>query len=162
MRELEGALLAANSGSPATAAETPHSSVPGIAHQERDDLGLDKDGNVSLILYSSMNHLLNALLQLEYYGATSRFHFAATPGITQDKAQQSNHVAPPVDEIYHKKWLLSNARFRQKWEKVAYNNLSSEFNLDSAAMWDLLKIYWTWQAPLHNCVYRPCQFVKSA
>lgn len=142
MRELEGALLAANSGSPASAAETPHSSVRSITHQDRDDLGLDKDRN------------------LEYYGATSRFHVAATPGNSQDRAQQPNRVAPPVDEAYHKKWLLSNARFRQKWEKVAYNNLSSEFNLDSAAMWDLLKIYWTWQAPLHNCVYRPC-FVRD-
>lgn len=61
-------------------------------------------------------------------------------------------------EEYHRKWLASNARFQESIEKVALGNLHRYTDLDIDACTTLLEIYWTWQAPLHNYVYRRCKY----
>lgn len=87
------------------------------------------------------------------YGATSRFH--ATPYEAAASKPDSS------EEEYHRKWLKSNARFQQSLEDKALQRLqapeiSADIAFDQATM--LLDIYWTWQAPLHNCIYRRCRY----
>ncbi|OAA58432.1 nitrogen assimilation transcription factor nirA [Niveomyces insectorum RCEF 264] len=90
---------------------------------------------------------------VQYYGATSRFH--------QPPPADGQHPLAPklvIDEAYHRRWLLSNARFQVSWDRAVLANLhslsSGEIDADAAST--LLRIYWTWQAPLHSCVYRRC------
>ncbi|PLB53497.1 hypothetical protein P170DRAFT_400774 [Aspergillus steynii IBT 23096] len=65
-------------------------------------------------------------------------------------------------EDYHRKWLTSNARFQDSWERMAYANLPHYTDVDPSICSSLLEIYWAWQAPLHNCVYRRCFFRDMA
>ncbi|KAK5735753.1 hypothetical protein LTR17_007925 [Elasticomyces elasticus] len=90
---------------------------------------------------------------VNFYGATSRFHTSPY--------METLHEADATEEHYHRKWLKSNARFQSTWEAKSYERLAIEpaaadLSPDSAKT--LLQIYWTWQAPLHNCVYRRCFF----
>lgn len=89
--------------------------------------------------------------QLHYFGATSRFLWHEEPGLGDASAQ------PQIDEDYHRKWLLSNSRFYTSWEKRAYENLGLDPEVSAEAATALLQMYWTWQGPLHNCVYKPCK-----
>ncbi|KAH8894379.1 hypothetical protein GQ53DRAFT_717109 [Thozetella sp. PMI_491] len=89
---------------------------------------------------------------VQYYGATSRFHVA--PSQTQETQEAASKAT--ANEAYHRKWLLSNARFQKSWDRAIYANLRSSTELDADSASTLLQIYWTWQAPLHNCVYRRC------
>ncbi len=57
-------------------------------------------------------------------------------------------------EAYHKKWLHSNARFQESWERTAYTNIHLYTEADPVTCSNLLKVYWAWQAPLHNYAYR--------
>lgn len=67
-----------------------------------------------------------------------------------------------ASEEYHRKWLASNARFQESIEKVAVNNLEQYTDVPLDVCSTLLQIYWTWQAPLHNCVYRRCKLISRA
>lgn len=64
---------------------------------------------------------------------------------------------PGADADYHRKWLSSNVRFQASWEKSAYEKLGRGMEISTEAAAVLMNIYWTWQAPLHNWVYRPCK-----
>lgn len=88
---------------------------------------------------------------VRYYGATSRFHLSP---------YKDDDVVPEAGEAeFHRRWLQSNARFQKAWETKALERLRLEENWNGISAEDaavLLDIYWTWQAPLHNCVYRRC------
>ncbi|KAK4936287.1 hypothetical protein LTR10_022815 [Elasticomyces elasticus] len=88
----------------------------------------------------------------EGYGATSRFHVDEHESCA-DQDHQSSYD-DPVQVEYHKRWLTSNARFHKSFEQMAYAGLHSDDQIDAETAKILLRIYWTWQAPLHNCVYR--------
>ncbi|KAL1887978.1 hypothetical protein Sste5346_009860 [Sporothrix stenoceras] len=113
---------------------------------------LDSAGKTSLIVDEHGT--------LHYYGATSRFHLFGAANQTA-----GGTVTPPVvatDEAYHRRWLLSNARFQASWDRAALANLrkltvgDDDDGPDPEIATTLLQIYWTWQAPLHNYVYRRC------
>lgn len=94
--------------------------------------------------------------EVQYFGATSRFHQdLESPVAKVDANGASSHDS--IDEEYHRRWLLSNARFRPSWERQAHTKLGRDPDIDADAAAELLQIYWTWQGPLHNCVYRPCK-----
>ena len=88
---------------------------------------------------------------------TSRFH---------DRSYSD--IAPSTqaaEEDYHRRWLKSNARFQPSWETRAYERLNADLSqpgIDGASAKLLVEIYWAWQAPLHNCVYRRCFFRDMA
>lgn len=87
--------------------------------------------------------------QLQFFGSTSRFHTRPLPNGIGPKPQPS--------EDYHRKFLLSNSRFYASWERLAYDKLLKSSDVDPDSAFTLLSIYWTWQAPLHNAVYKPCE-----
>jgi len=60
----------------------------------------------------------------------------------------------------HSKWLSSNARFQKSWEQMAFAKLDNAEQENALASFTLLRIYWTWQAPLYDCVYRNCKLCK--
>lgn len=62
-------------------------------------------------------------------------------------------------ENYHRKWLISNARFQPSWERMAYANMHCYTDIDPSIGASLLEVYWAWQGPLHNYVYRRCESV---
>ncbi|OJI95766.1 hypothetical protein ASPVEDRAFT_119458 [Aspergillus versicolor CBS 583.65] len=98
----------------------------------------------------------------QYFGATSRFH-ALSDGRAQ-VAEQSDTQATEIQEmeVYHKKWLHSNAPFQESWERTAYTNIHLYTEADPVTCSSLLKVYWAWQAPLHNYVYRRLFFRDMA
>lgn len=65
-----------------------------------------------------------------------------------------NHKA---SEEYHRKWLQANSKFQESLENVAIKNLEQYTDVPLDICNTLLQIYWTWQAPLHSCVYRRCK-----
>ena len=89
---------------------------------------------------------------VRYYGATSRFHLSPY--------KDDNLVPETGESEFHRKWLQSNARFQKAWESKALERLRQEQDFNEISAADgavLLDIYWTWQAPLHNCIYRRCK-----
>ncbi|KAL3480560.1 fungal-specific transcription factor domain-containing protein [Aspergillus californicus] len=98
----------------------------------------------------------------QYFGATSRFH-ALSDDLAVLTAQNEGKL-PELQEIesYHQKWLTSNARFQDSWERMANANIPTYTEADRALCANLLDVYWAWQAPLHNCVYRRLFFRDMA
>ena len=93
----------------------------------------------------------------QYYGATSRFHPLDAndiPAVRASKLEETEHKA---SEEYHRKWFASNARFQESFEKLAFSHLAKYTDVESDVCSTLLQIFWTWQAPLHNYVYRRCE-----
>ncbi|KAI9928606.1 hypothetical protein MW887_001821 [Aspergillus wentii] len=97
-----------------------------------------------------------------YFGATSRFH--AVPDHDHRRDSRSENDGPETQEMenYHRKWLYSNARFQASWEKMAHGNVALYTDVDPNICSSLLEVYWSWQAPLHNCVYRRCFYRDMA
>ncbi|KAJ6023638.1 hypothetical protein N7460_014033 [Penicillium canescens] len=97
-----------------------------------------------------------------YFGATSRFHpvpdydHQVTVGVESDGREAQEM------EAYHRKWLYSNARFQRPWERMAHANMSHYTDADPSICSSLLEVYWSWQAPLHNCIYRRCFYRDMA
>ncbi|KAJ5100573.1 hypothetical protein N7456_006625 [Penicillium angulare] len=93
-----------------------------------------------------------------YYGATSRF--CPLPASEQQMNQHYGLEERKLEasEAYHRKWLASNSKLHQSLENLAMKNIHQYTDVDPDLCEILLQIYWTWQAPLHNCVYRRCFF----
>lgn len=63
------------------------------------------------------------------------------------------------EQDYHRKWLRTNARFQQSWEATAREELREPpfcGEIDPVNAENLLDIFWAWQCPMHNWVYRRC------
>ncbi|KAJ5820368.1 hypothetical protein N7474_005959 [Penicillium riverlandense] len=97
-----------------------------------------------------------------YYGATSRFHPLDSNDISPARAPQLEGTEHKATEEYHRKWLASNARFQESFEKVALSHLFQYTDVGLDVCSTLLQIFWTWQAPLHNYVYRRCFYRDMA
>ncbi|KAJ5103884.1 fungal-specific transcription factor domain-containing protein [Penicillium argentinense] len=90
----------------------------------------------------------------KYYGATSRFHPLDSSNSRLIKMPGTEKQEHKASEEYHRKWLASNVRFQESIENVALKNLDNHADVPLDVCDTPLQIYWTWQAPLHNCVYR--------
>ncbi|OOQ85002.1 nitrogen assimilation transcription factor nirA [Penicillium brasilianum] len=97
-----------------------------------------------------------------YFGATSRFH--PVPDHDHQRHARVESHGPEIQELesYHQKWLYSNARFQDSWERMAHMNMSRYTDVKPSVCVSLLQIYWSWQAPLHNCIYRRCFYRDMA
>ncbi|OBT70731.1 hypothetical protein VF21_10138 [Pseudogymnoascus sp. 05NY08] len=97
-----------------------------------------------------------------YHGSTSRFH------LDVDKSDNNRLVSEcgePSEATKNKdlQVLRSNSELlKMVWEPLAYARLDGHGLVSPDMGSKLLKIYWTWQHPLHNCVYRPCFFRDMA
>jgi hypothetical protein len=99
-------------------------------------VGLDESGHVT------------------YHGSTSRFH--ASPIAHPQPASSADLRA----SLYarHKPALQSNVELlRHVWQPLLQTQTEAELGLPPGLANTLLEIYWTWQHPLHNCVYKPCK-----
>jgi hypothetical protein len=101
--------------------------------------------------------LLSNSLQPNYHGSTSRFHAqvaqSETEKLVDPQEQLSERTRNKELQVFY-----SNAELlKVVWEPLAYTKLDQDprFSPKTASM--LMKIYWTWQHPLHNWVYRPCE-----
>ncbi|KAJ5108442.1 hypothetical protein N7456_005117 [Penicillium angulare] len=91
-----------------------------------------------------------------YYGATSRFHPLDCHENCSVKNSGTEEQEHKTSEEYHRKWLGSNSKYQESLENMALENLKQYTSVPLDICATLLQIYWTWQAPLHNCVYRRC------
>ncbi|RAH53130.1 CHA4 activatory protein [Aspergillus piperis CBS 112811] len=98
----------------------------------------------------------------QYFGATSRFRGLSDHKEVHDGQTQKKESEVRATELYHRRWLSSNARFQASWERTAYENIPRYTDVDPTICINLLEVYWAWQAPLHNCVYRRCFFRDMA
>lgn len=89
---------------------------------------------------------------MKEYEVTSRFHDDEERIVDSPDRNDQEQVE------YHKRWLKSNARFCKSYEQLAFSNLQDDDRIDASTAAVLLNIYWAWQAPLHNCVYRRSEF----
>lgn len=121
-------------GGNATAEDTPTPSDSSPADAARiSELSIDDGGHV------------------RHHGATSRFY--SKPYVTPTSEPDS------AEEDYHRKWLRSNARFQPSWEAKAMERLEEApvcEEIDPANAKVLLEIFWAWQAPQYNWIYRRC------
>ncbi|KAB8272684.1 fungal-specific transcription factor domain-containing protein [Aspergillus minisclerotigenes] len=97
-----------------------------------------------------------------YFGATSRFHPIPGHDHRHDTKAEINEPETQEMENYHRRWLCSNARFQGPWERMAHANMSHYTHVDPNICSSLLNVYWSWQAPLHNCIYRRCFYRDMA
>ena len=121
---------------------------------------IDTEGRVSLLVASCFMMVIKLALtpiQQHYFGATSRFHPMPGHDHRLDTEVEINEPETQEIENYHRKWLYSNARFQGPWERMAHANMSNYTHVDPTICSSLLDVYWSWQAPLHNCVYRRCE-----
>ncbi|KAL4928304.1 uncharacterized protein BDV17DRAFT_291794 [Aspergillus undulatus] len=98
----------------------------------------------------------------QYFGATSRFHSLADNRTSAGSSVAEKPSEAKEMEAYHSEWLTSNARFPQSWERLAHANIQQYTAIDPDICSNLLQVYWAWQAPLHNCVYRRVFFRDMA
>ncbi|PYI30070.1 hypothetical protein BP00DRAFT_374036 [Aspergillus indologenus CBS 114.80] len=120
------------------------STVEGICYDGGAHFSMDNDGRA------------------QFFGATSRFHTFPDNSHVVERLPENKEPEHRVEEEYHRKWLTSNARFQDSWERLAYSNISEYIDVDPAICVQLLEVYWAWQAPLHNCVYRRCFYRDMA
>ncbi|KAL3456018.1 fungal-specific transcription factor domain-containing protein [Aspergillus heterothallicus] len=128
---------------------------PGVEHEAQvlsDEISFDGGAQFSVDVDGRQ----------QYFGATSRFH--ALSDSRAPLADEPTSNGPQIQEMqsYHKKWLVSNARFQDSWERMAYSNIQAYTDADPVTCTNLLKVYWAWQAPLHNYVYRRLFFRDMA
>ncbi|EED19198.1 CHA4 activatory protein, putative [Talaromyces stipitatus ATCC 10500] len=99
----------------------------------------------------------------QYFGATSRFHTLSEASEHLENVLDTTTEQEYSDiEEYHRKWHLSNSRWQASWEKQAHDNIPKYTDVDASLCSQLLDVYWTWQGPLHNYVYRRCFFRDMA
>ncbi|KAF2755984.1 hypothetical protein EJ05DRAFT_84599 [Pseudovirgaria hyperparasitica] len=96
--------------------------------------------------------------QVQYFGTTSRFYM---PDEHSERVEYSNNEQMLFDKPAHIEWLRTNANLHHSLEKLTLANLRNDPSVDPALSSALLQHYWTWQHPLHNCVYRRC-FVRDS
>lgn len=101
------------------------------------------------------------LCEQQYFGATSRFRGLSEHKEVLDGQTEKKETEVRATELYHQRWLSSNARFQPSWERTAYENIPRYTDVDPTICINLLEVYWAWQAPLHNCVYRRCRSPKN-
>ncbi|KAL4894302.1 hypothetical protein BDV59DRAFT_192640 [Aspergillus ambiguus] len=139
---------------PTWGADVVPSSATGRAKENdvADDVSCDGDAQFSVDTEGRQH----------YFGATSRFHPIPEHNQRVDAGVESNGTEAQELENYHRKWLHSNARFQGPWERMAHANMSLYTNVDPSICSSLLEVYWAWQAPLHNCIYRRCFYRDMA
>ena len=96
-------------------------------------------------------------VQLQYYGATSRFHVAPDQGEDPFQTKELLDEVQKVNDEYHRSWLLASAHLQKTWERLASATVPRENGGSPELSSILLERYWIWQQPLHNCVYRRCE-----
>lgn len=152
IEELEGALAsvradnAANSPS-SVLSRNPFPAVGGIEASAvppagptdetiSPHVGLDESGHVT------------------YHGPTSRFHAFSLTDASPASAEALrgrlyNSHAPAMESNLD--------MLRHVWQPLLQTKTEDQLGLPPKLANDLLDIYWAWQYPLHNCVYKPCK-----
>lgn len=152
INELEGALArsgSANETSPETTflAGQPPANVTGLepnatfVGQDEEAIsphvGLDESGHVT------------------YHGPTSRFYASSLT----DPSPASAATLRETLQRTHTPALESNIELlRHVWQPLLQTKSEQELGMPPKLAERLLDIYWTWQHPLHNCVYKPCRY----
>lgn len=57
--------------------------------------------------------------------------------------------------------LASNAMQSREWEDIALGNAAMQLALPKDALTELLRLHWTWIAPMFMWVYRPAFMRES-
>lgn len=109
------------------------------------------------------------LIEVCYFGPTSRFYLAPERRPSENGSNTSgipNSVtalspSPHQHQLQFEEksdgdWLKSNSMLQKSWERLAFANVQHDNSIDPELSAVLLQVYWTWQHPLHHCVYRPC------
>ncbi|OOO06306.1 hypothetical protein OAory_01019670 [Aspergillus oryzae] len=135
-----------------------------ISNDVDTQFSIDTEGRVSLLVapYLMPAELALRPIQQHYFGATSRFHPIPGHDHRHDTKAEINEPETQEMENYHRRWLCSNARFQGPWERMAHANMSHYTHVDPNICSSLLDVYWSWQAPLHNCIYRRCFYRDMA
>ncbi|GAB7336650.1 hypothetical protein MBLNU13_g10334t2 [Cladosporium sp. NU13] len=155
IKELEAALAARTSVSnvsPSTTYDhTVSTSLP------REEPTLSAVGPVDQDI--SPHFGLDETGQLTYHGSTSRFHASS---IADSQPDSSADLRASLYNS-HKPALESNVELlRRVWQPLLQIQTEAELGLPPSLCHTLLDIYWTWQHPLHNCVYKPCFLMDMA
>lgn len=126
------------------------------------EYNIDENGRVSIRYSTNDEYQMANYQKQQYFGATSRFHTLS---------EDNEHPAHALDtttereyseiEDYHRKWHLSNSRWQATWENQAHENIPKYTDVDASLCSRLLDVYWTWQGPLHQYVYRRCAHLIS-
>lgn len=98
------------------------------------DLSLDENGKIC------------------YYGPTSAVHDPITVNPTH--ATDHQYDSPSVKSNL-RSMLTSNAMESRAWEAFAVGNAAIRIDIPQATMSKLLKMHWSWIAPMFMWVYRP-------
>lgn len=99
-------------------------------------VGLDESGHVT------------------YHGPTSRFYASSLVELSSASAEALR------TRLYqtHAPALESNLEMlHHVWQPLLQTKTEDELGMPPKLAQDLLNIYWVWQYPLHNCVYKPCK-----
>ncbi|CAK7216604.1 hypothetical protein SCUCBS95973_002863 [Sporothrix curviconia] len=143
-------------GQPEAARTAEEPGEPGEPGEPREPGQVDTHAETQPASAADKGLVLDEHGTVQYYGATSRFHLALPPQAGPGGLGGVPPVPPP-DEAYHRRWLLSNARFQAVWDRAVLANLRALTHDVIRAETGgavLLDIFWTWQAPLHNYMYR--------
>lgn len=98
------------------------------------------------------------------FGEASIFLTVAHPHMVphEEKEDKREKARQSAESESYTRWFQATSKVAKSWEKLAFANLSRDPDLDPEVSSTLLQLYWTWQAPLHNAVYRRCFFRDMA
>lgn len=128
--------------SDSTANEAYHAAIASAATHEQDDIsphvGLDEHGDVT------------------YHGPTSRF---SVGGLAELQGERNSYPQGRNSQQDHAAALESNYdMMHQVWEPLLETKTTQDLGVEPNLVQRLLNLFWTWQYPLHNYIYRPCRF----
>lgn len=92
---------------------------------------------------------------ITYHGPTSRFH-AET--ISDASLESATGLRESLYRSHAQAFENNTELMRHVWEPMLKTKTEQELGVPPEVVKELLDVYWIWQHPLHNCVYKPCQY----
>lgn len=112
----------------------PKSPEPATSGSIISDLSLDANGKIC------------------YYGPTSAVH---DPPTIESITSMDQQYDSPSAKSSVRSMLTSNAMQSREWEDFAVGNAAFRSDIPRSTLSRLLKIHWSWVAPMFMWVYRP-------
>lgn len=93
---------------------------------------------------------------LTYHGPTSRFSDGGLTGWHMEPSTPKMHQNLQKE---HAAALENNyVMLNEVWTPLVESKTTEDLGADPSLVHKLLNWFWVWQYPLHNYLYRPCQF----
>jgi hypothetical protein len=160
IQELESELREARSNSPYG---SQSASSPGALYSDSEQdysiysqVGFDAGGSVCNSWPRCTKYSLTSL-QITYHGPTSRFQESSFEDDELETLEESAVLREQLRESCQRDFKSNHEYLQNVWQPSLFSKTEADFGVPTDVANHLLSAYFTWQNPLHNFVYKPCE-----